>query len=60
MRSLFSQISRGVVAMAVVVSLAMPVYARPTDEGWSPSRLVKMIKRFVVKTLGDGITVPRP
>lgn len=46
--------------MAVVMSLAMPVYARPTDEGWSPSRLVKMIKRFVVKTLGDGIIIPRP
>ena len=61
MRGLFNRAGRGVIAAAVVVVLAAPVVeAKPTDPGWTPSKIVKAIKRFVVGTLGDGITVPRP
>ena len=60
MRGLFNRVSRGVVAAAVVVTLAVPISAGPRDDGWSPSKIVKLMKRFVVKALGDGIIVPRP
>ena len=61
MRGLFNRAGRGVVAAAVVVMLAAPaVEAKPTDSGWTPSRLLKAVKRYVVSTFGDGITVPRP
>ena len=60
MRGLLNQMSRGVVAVAVVVSLAVPVYAKPVnEEGWTPSKIMKVIKR-VVKSLGDGLIIPRP
>lgn len=64
MRGLFNRVGRGVLAAAVIGMLAMPVQARPGDDGWgkewSPSKLIKAVKRLVVKTFGDGITVPRP
>lgn len=60
MRGLFNGVARGVVAVAVVFALAVPAEAKPTDDGWTPSKIVKAVKRFIVKTLGDGITVPRP
>lgn len=61
MRGLFNRVGRGVVAAAVVVMLAAPVVeAKPSDPGWTPSKLLKAVKRFVVTTFGDGIIVPRP
>lgn len=62
MRGLFNRVGRGVVAAAVVVMLAAPVQALPKDEGdrWSMPRVIKVIKKLVVRTFGDGILVPRP
>lgn len=60
MRGLFDRVGRGVVAAAVVVALAVPVTAGPREDGWSPAKMVKFMKRFVIKALGDGIIVPRP
>ena len=60
MRGLFNRVGRGVVAAAVVMALAVPAAAGPRDEGWSPSKVIKIMKRYVIKVLGDGIIVPRP
>ena len=61
MRGLFERVGRGLVASAVVVMLAAPVQALPKDDdGWSLPRLVKVIKKLVVRTFGDGVTIPRP
>lgn len=60
MRGLLDRVGRGVVAAAVVVMLAVPAQAQPQDkEGFAP-KLVKVIKKLVVRTFGDGILVPRP
>jgi hypothetical protein len=60
MRGVFKGVARGVVAAAVVMALAVPAEAKPTDDGWTPSKIVKALKRLVVKTLGDGVIIPRP
>jgi hypothetical protein len=59
-------IGRGVVAVAVVVALAVPVQAMPSGEqpgfGWffkSRERIVKIIKR-TIKSFGDGLSDPKP
>ena len=60
MRGLFSQVGRGVVALMVVASLAMPAVAKPVEkERRPPSKIVKLIETLI-KSLGDGIIVPRP
>jgi hypothetical protein len=60
MRGLLNRVGRGVVAAAVVAMLAVPAQAQPQDkEGFAP-RLIKAVKRLVVRTFGDGVTVPRP
>lgn len=54
---------RGAVVAAVVVSLALPVQARPVDDWtWSGkgSRVVKIIKGWIAKTFGDEISIPKP
>jgi hypothetical protein len=60
--------SKAVVRSAAVVSLvmvlAMPAQAKPRDGGrWferSVDPIVKIIKKLVVRTLGDGLSDPRP
>jgi hypothetical protein len=60
MRGRFSQVGRGVVALMVMVALAVPVSARPGEkERKPPSKVAKMLQNLI-KTLGDGIIVPRP
>ena len=60
MRGRFNQVGRGVVALMVVASLAMPSLAKPAEkERRPPSKIVKMIQQ-VVKSLGDGLIIPRP
>lgn len=55
------RVGRGLVAAAVVVVLAAPVQALPKDDDrWSMPRLVKIVKKLVVKTFGDGLIIPRP
>jgi hypothetical protein len=54
-----------VLPIVVVVSLAVPALGRPRDEqrAWPrPERtdIVRMLAQFVVRALGDGLTVPRP
>ena len=61
MRGRFERVGRGVVAAAVVMMLAAPVQALPKDDDrWSMPRLVKIVKKLVVRTFGDGILIPRP
>ena len=63
MRGLFNGVARGVVAVAVVMVLAVPVEAKPSDRDWSDwslPKFLKSVKRLVVKTLGDGVIIPRP
>lgn len=49
---------------AIVLLLAVPVQAKPPeDRPWFERRIdpiVKMVKKLVVKTLGDGLSDPRP
>lgn len=59
MRRLSYAVARGVVALSVVVALAAPAFAvRPADG--PRDGIVKIIKKMVVKALGDFLTVPRP
>lgn len=61
MRALYERVGRGLVAAAVVAMLAAPVQALPKDDDrWSVPKLIKVVKRLVVKTFGDGIVIPRP
>lgn len=60
-----SRVVRSVLPIVVVVSLAVPALGRPRDEqrAWPrPERtdIVRMLAQFVVRALGDGLTVPRP
>lgn len=54
----------GVFVGAVVLMLMVPVHAKPReDRPWFERPLdpiVKMAKKVVVKTLGDGLVDPRP
>jgi hypothetical protein len=64
MRRVFNGVARGVLAVAVVVSLTVPVSASSReDQRVSPQPkhpdLVQMLK-LVVRAFGDGLTVPRP
>jgi hypothetical protein len=56
--------ARGVLAVSIVMVLSVPAQAKPRDGGrWferSVDPVVRIIKKLVVKTLGDGLTDPRP
>ena len=62
MRSV-SKVGRGVLTVAIVVALAMPVQAKPRDGGrWferTIDPIVKVVKKMV-GTLGDGLGDPWP
>lgn len=60
MRGLFNRVGRGVVAAAVVAMLAVPAQAQPSDKEWFAPKLIKVIKKLVVRTFGDGLIIPRP
>jgi hypothetical protein len=53
-----------VLAVVVVVSLAVPAVARTREEQPAPQPkrpdLVQILKQWVVRAFGDGLTVPRP
>ena len=62
MRRVFSSCVRGVAAVAVMVVLASGVSAAPRDERGPREKggpIVKVIKK-VIKSLGDGLTIPKP
>jgi hypothetical protein len=48
----------------LVVFLAIPIQAKPRDEGRRFERtldpIVKVIRTLVMRTLGDGLIDPRP
>jgi hypothetical protein len=61
MRRVFNSFVRIVASVAVIVALSLSASAAPRedrDRGREPV-LIKIIKK-VVKTLGDGLTVPLP
>jgi hypothetical protein len=64
MRNLSKAVGRSAMAVSIVVVLAMPAQAKPRDGGpWFERKfdpIVKIIKRAVVKTLGDMLVDPRP
>jgi hypothetical protein len=55
---------RGAVAVSMLMMLAAPAQAKPRDGGrWFERELdpiVRVIKKLVVKTMGDGLVDPRP
>jgi hypothetical protein len=64
MRQMSRIVIRGVLAGSIVLMLAMPAHAKPRESGrWFERRLdpiVKVIRKLVMRTLGDGLTDPRP
>jgi hypothetical protein len=65
MRRIFNGLGRALVVVSVLVALAVPAEARqaPSEGSWYREpivRIVKMIKKFAVKTFGDGLTDPKP
>lgn len=54
------------IAVAMVMLLSAPVQAMPSDVpefGWfgrARERVVKVIRKLTVRTLGDGLTDPKP
>ena len=65
MRGVTNVVARGVVAASILMTLAMPVEAKPRDGGrWFERRvdpIVKILKRmFAFKSQGDGLVDPRP
>lgn len=59
-----SKIARGVVVLAVMVSLAAPMAAKPRsgDEAGRVGKrdIVKIVRNWVVQTFGDGLVDPWP
>ena len=59
-----SKVARGVLAVSIVLVLAVPAQAKPRDGGrWfdrAIDPIVKVIKKFVMKSTGDGLIDPRP
>jgi hypothetical protein len=57
------RVFKGIAVAAVVVSLAIPAEARSREDeqgkGRRPS-IVELLKKWIVRGFGDGLTVPRP
>jgi hypothetical protein len=57
-------VSKVVIAAAIVMALAVPAQAAPRDGGrWFDRTfdpIVKVIKKFVIRTTGDGLGDPWP
>jgi hypothetical protein len=64
MRDVSKAVVRGAVAVSIVVALTVPAQAKPRDGGrWferSVDPIVKMVKKLLIKPLGDGLIDPRP
>ncbi len=66
MRRVFNGLGRAVVVVSVVVALAVPAEARqvPGEGKWFSDnpivRVVKILKKFAVRTFGDGLIDPKP
>ena len=62
MSGVVSSFVRGVASIAVIVALSTSASAAPREDrerGREPG-LIRIIKKFVAKTFGDGLTIPRP
>lgn len=59
-----SRIARGVVVLAVMMSLAAPMTAKPRsgeEVGRGGKRdIVKIVRNWVLQTFGDGLSDPKP
>lgn len=64
MRGVSKAVARGVLAGAIVMVLAVPAQAKPRDGGrWFERKIdpiVKIIKKLVMKSTGDGLGDPWP
>ena len=63
MRSVSKVVARGVLATSIVLVLAVPAQAKPRDGGRWFERIdpiVKIVKKLVMKSLGDGLSDPWP
>lgn len=64
MHRVFNRVARGVLAVAVVVSLTIPATARMRDDersgGWMRPETLRILKLIVIRGFGDGLIVPRP
>lgn len=56
------RVSRGVVVLSLVFALAAPVvYAGPKDGDWQPKNpVIKILKKLLLRTFGDGLIMPTP
>jgi hypothetical protein len=56
--------SKGLLLGVLIASLAIPVQAKPRESGWRFERtldpIVKVVRKIVMRTLGDGLVDPRP
>jgi hypothetical protein len=59
MRRVFNSFFRGAAAVAVVVVLAANVSAAPRERGKDKGPVIAKLLR-IVRSLGDGLTVPLP
>ena len=58
-----SKVGRGVLAVSIVLALAVPAQAKPRDGGRWFERfdpIVKIVKKLVMRSFGDGLSDPRP
>ena len=64
MRGVSKAVARGVLAMSIVMVLAVPAQAKPREAGrWFERKIdpiVKIVKKLVLKSMGDGLVDPWP
>ena len=64
MRGVSKAAARGVLAVSIVMVLAVPAQAKPRDGGrWFERKIdpiVKIVKKLVMKSMGDGLGDPWP
>lgn len=54
---------RGVLAASMVFALAVPAQAKPREGRWferPADPIIKIIKKLVIRSLGDGLSDPWP
>ena len=64
MRGVSKAVGRGVLAVSIVMVLAVPAQAKPRGGGrWFDRKIdpiVKVIKKLMLKSMGDMLEDPRP
>ena len=60
MRNSSKVVARGVLAMSIVLVLALPAQAKPRDGDRWFDPIVKIVKKLVMKSMGDGLGDPWP